>query len=410
MGSPLFSIVIPVLGNWPLTRDCLMSLRDHTPAGAFEVIVADNGSSDETARELVPLGEGLFPGRFVRLRFERNRNFGPACNAGASAATAPLVLFLNNDTLATPGWSGPLLAAMRGDGSPGATGPLLLYPDDTVQHLGVTVTPLGVDHLYKGIPAAHPLVGRPRRLRCLTGAALLVPRPLFMDIGGFHEGYRNGCEDLELTARIRERGLELACVTTSRVYHLESKTPGRMDKEKDNFRLLFERCGDLLPVDIHIHAANDGFEVRVNAWDDLDMIMTPWASEQLFASIPPDNPEILAALLGRNPFWVQGAERLCALYEKAAAAGMAFAAAWKALEIHPTVTGCKKALGLAGKSGAAENIAACERLLGSMLSRRADRPARLERILQRARLHNDGVLERLYADSFHGPAAVPPPL
>ena len=123
MNIPAFSVVIPVFNNWELTRACLQSLREHTSGIDVEVVVADNASSDATARELLPLGEALFHGRFQRLRFEKNRNFGPACNAGARAATAPFVFFLNNDTLPTPNWSAPLLEAFQADDSLGAVAP-----------------------------------------------------------------------------------------------------------------------------------------------------------------------------------------------------------------------------------------------------------------------------------------------
>ena len=397
--SPLFSAIIPVLNNWDLTRDCLRSLREHTPGAGFEVVVVDNGSADATRTDLEPLGNSLFPGRFTRIRFEENRNFGPACNAGAHIAAAPLLFFLNNDTVLTSSWAEPLLEALRADDSLGAVGPLLLYPDDTVQHLGVVVTPSGIEHLYKGISAEHPVIGNTRLLQCLTGAAFLTRYELFWQIGGFHEGYRNGCEDLELSTRIREQGKNLRCIPASRVYHLESKTPGRMDKEKDNFRLLFDRCGDLLAVDIHRHARNDGFEPRLNCWDDIDVVTTQAVSELLFASLPANNPEMTAALLGQNPFWLQGAERLCALFERAGDVAAAFGAAWRMMEIHPTLSAGKKALALAAKSGNSSAVEGCEQVLRALLARHADtahRIPRLERVIERARRHNDAELEHLY--------------
>ena len=399
--APSLSIVIPVFNNWKLTRDCLLSLREHTTGDDFEVIVVDNASSDDTPAELPSLGETLFPGRFICLRFSENRNFGPACNAGATAATAPLVFFLNNDTLMTPQWSEPLLAAMNAADAPGAVGPLLLYPDDTVQHLGVTITPSGVDHLYKGIAAEHPVVGKKRPLQCLTGAALLTSRSTFLSVGGFHEGYRNGCEDLELTARIREQGRTLLCIAASRVYHLESQTPGRMDKEKDNFRLLFERCGDLLAIDIHLHARQDGFEARLDDWDNLSVVVTPEGSSRLVSSIDSQDTQAVSALLRRNPYWLEGAALLRDVLDRNGLPNQALAAAYKVLEIFPNVADSKKAMALAVKAGSDKDVEGCGTLLRALLLRQKDqenRTDRLGRILQRARLHNDDFLERLYAE------------
>ena len=405
MNAPVFSVVTPVFNKWELTRDCLQSLREHTPGADFEVIVVDNGSSDDTPKELPLLGESLFPGRFVNLRFEENRNFGPACNAGARAATAPLVFFLNNDTLLTSGWSGPLLEAMRGGNAPGAVGPLLLYPDNTVQHLGVAIGPPSeVTHLYKGFPVNHPVVGRKRRLQFITAAALLMPRELFLDIGGFYEGYRNGFEDVELCVRIRERGKSLACVPASRVYHLESKTSGRSDAESHNSRLLTERCGDQCYIDIHHHGRRDGFTPSLDDWDEISLLVTPEESARLFATLPPKDLSALIALVQANPNWLEGAEHLRDLFERGGFLAEALGMASKAVEAFPTAGGYKKTLALAIKTKNLEVAETCELLLRKLLPRLAkpeDRQIFCKLIIKKARLFNDQDLEQLYAKRLH---------
>ena len=206
MPTPQVSIIIPVFNKWELTRNCLESLRTHTPEDV-EVIVADNASSDDTVTELDRLGSALFGPRFRSIRNAENINFGPACNAGARAAAAPLLLFLNNDTLLTPCWLAPLLKALERPGT-GAVGPLLLYADRTVQHLGITFSIAGtVSHLYRGFPEDHPVVGRKRQLQAITAAALLLRKDLFFEAGAFYPEYLNGFEDVELCARIRQLGL-----------------------------------------------------------------------------------------------------------------------------------------------------------------------------------------------------------
>ena len=403
MSAPVFSVVIPVFNNWELTRDCLRSLREHTSGVDFEVVVADTASSDATAQELLPLGESLFPGRFLRLHFEENRNFGPACNAGARAATAPLVFFLNNDTLLTPGWFAPLLEALGADDSLGAVGPLLLYPDNTVQHLGVTFTPTGVAHLYKGFPAEHPAVGKKRRLQFLTAAALFMPRSLFLDVDGFYEEYRNGFEDVELSIRIREKGKNLGCVPTSRVYHLESKTPGRVNSEaeKDNSRLLTERYGNAFYIDIHHHGLRDGFQIRVNDWDDISLPVAPKDSKALFDSVEPNDMNGLVFLLNQNPSWFDGAERLAAECERNGLIHEALVCASRASAIHPTVAGYKRTLALAVRAKNTEVAESCGDLLRKLLARHADKEGRCwfaKSLIHRARCFSDKYLENLYRE------------
>ncbi len=316
MTAPVFSVIIPVFNKWELTRNCLASLREHTAGWEYEVIVADNGSSDATAGGLVELGEGLFGGRFVRLRFEENRNFGPACNAGAERANAPLLFFLNNDTLLTDDWAGPLVRALEGEGAPGAVGPLLLYEDGSIQHMGVSLAPWGFNHLYRGFPADHAVVRRPRDLQVITAAAMMLPKRLFEDCGGFFEGYRNGFEDVDLCLHIRERGKTLQCVSDSVVCHLESQTPGRKKHDGHNASLLWERCGTLCHVDFHRHGIRDGFRVFVNDLFDVGLRLTPEDEAALARKAAGKPAAEWLRLAGEHPFWIQGREALAIALEK----------------------------------------------------------------------------------------------
>lgn len=329
MAAYRFSVIIPVFNRWELTRDCLRSLREHTPGDNFEVIVADNASSDATRSELEPLALSLFREHFRSLRFPQNVNFGPACNTGAAAASSRLLFFLNNDTLLTPGWSEPLLRALEEDDGLGAVGPLLLYPDNTVQHLGVTFSTRGVSHLYDGFPADHPVVKKKRRLQAITAAALLVPKELFFEAGAFFKEYRNGFEDLDLCLQIRKLGKKLACLPESRLYHLEGQSAGRADHDDANAALFTSRCGDLVYPDLHQHGLRDGFTVVYD--DDLSQSLLLGEARDLElrrevsgsdGKPGPGRLARLAELARDNPYWVWGLQSL----------GDALAASGRALE------------------------------------------------------------------------------
>jgi GT2 family glycosyltransferase len=90
------SIVIPVFNKFNFTKSCLNDLaklpEDH------EIIIVDNGSSDETQVEMEKLAQiPEFQNKLVYKRNEINLGFAKACNIGYGMATAPNVLFLNND-------------------------------------------------------------------------------------------------------------------------------------------------------------------------------------------------------------------------------------------------------------------------------------------------------------------------
>ncbi len=317
--SILISIIIPVWNRWDLTHDCLQSLRAHTPGRYFDVIVADNHSEDETADQLVPLGQSLFGERFSALRFDTNTGFGPACNAGAEAARGQFLLFLNNDTLLTDNWLPPLLKAMQDDRRLGAVGPLLLYPDtNRVQHCGICFTPsLRTEHLYANFPADHPAVHATRSLQAITGAALMVRRDQFLACGGFHPGYKNGSEDLELCCRLREAGKRLAVITQSVVYHLESQTPGRGDDDGDNAALLNERCKGCFGPDVHTFARNDGYQLALTPWLESYMSLPREREEAITTAVTHNfSPTACWDMLQKEPLWHTGYELLAGLLEE----------------------------------------------------------------------------------------------
>lgn len=311
--GPLLSIVIPVCNKWELSRACLASLREHSTGCDFEVVVADNGSTDPTASECASLGASLFPGRFRLLRFETNRNFGPACNAGARAAQGALLLFLNNDTLLSPGWLPPLVAALDAAPGVGAVGPLLAYPEEPelgarVQHLGIVVEPqLFLRHLYEFFPVDHPLVRKERRVQALTAAALLLPRQLFFACGGFWEEYRNGGEDVELGVRISRQGLAQHCVPVSRVTHLTSQTPGRNDHEEHNAQVFKQRCLKELIPDLAYHAARDGYDLRLSeALKPFVALPARRAAVLNRRMAQGFDPGLCREMLLREPLWLEG--------------------------------------------------------------------------------------------------------
>lgn len=166
---------------------------------------------------------------------EKNRNFAPACNIGARAASGHLLFFLNNDTIVTENWLPPLVSALDAPPYPDVVGPILLYPSfagraDRVQHLGLCFSPLLHPlYPYQFFPASHRVCRKRRQYQAITGAAFLIRKSLYEQSGGFDEDFINGGEDVELSLRLRSSGHILMCVPESKIYHLESQTEGIHD-------------------------------------------------------------------------------------------------------------------------------------------------------------------------------------
>lgn len=316
--TPLVSVVIPVLNNWELTRECLSSLRAHGGGTDHEVLLVDNGSTDATVLEAEPFGRSLFGERFRLLRREENLGFARAINLGASRARGRYLYLLNNDTVVAGDPFAAPLALLKETPGLGAAGPLLLYPGgQRLQHLGIAV-PHGIKsvHLYHLFPASHPVVTRPRRLRAITMAAFCVEHALFDQLGGLHEGYVNGMEDVDFCARMGREGLFCAVAPGAVVHHLAGQSAGRFARDLENSRLLASRCQDLIRPDMAALALADGYLLRLTPWLDPYLVPLPEREAELdaaFAARP--DPASLPGLLEDEPCWKRGWDLLAGHFQ-----------------------------------------------------------------------------------------------
>lgn len=395
--TPLFSVIIPVFNKWELTSACLHSLRDCTDDIPYEVIVLDNASSDDTACQLEPLGEGLFGQNFRRVRFEKNRNFGPACNAGAQLAKSPFLFFLNNDTLLTPSWAKPLVQAFIEDPDLGGVGPLLLYPNDTVQHVGVTFSMQHPLHIYRYFPVSHPAVQKKRTVQVLSGAALMVNKKTFMATGCFHEGYRNGFEDVDFCLQLRKQGKILKVIPASVIYHLESQTLGRSANEEHNGKILTERCSKLFYPDEHLHGLADGFYPFVREDMDIGLRMPIEQEEALMMQTEGKPVSYWRSLMLENPLWMLGREHLARIAESQQQWDIALLLRTEIASSRVSVSDHISLLAIAEKANDLSTITAAKTMLTELSRTRNDL------LLAKKRLHqaisfNDKILIPLYEE------------
>lgn len=222
------SIIIPFRDQVELLERCVLPLHRTVPDA--ELILVDNGSLQHRTKNFVHRCRVNFGARVVHL--DEAFNFSRLCNAGAAVANRELLLFLNNDVLAAqPNWLDAMLECAADDRA-GIVGATLLYPDRTLQHVGIT--PTGPDntwvHPYRHEPEGHP--GKDNELRyirtvpAVTGACLLIRRSLFEAVSGFDPQYAVTLNDVDLCLRVRAIGKEVVMTPFARLWHFESLSRG----------------------------------------------------------------------------------------------------------------------------------------------------------------------------------------
>jgi glycosyltransferase involved in cell wall biosynthesis len=197
---PVLSVIVPTYNRAPVLAKCLRALEaQRSAAGEFEVLVCDDGSPGDT-REVV---ESCSARGSLAVHYLRQPNSGAnaARNRAARAAQAPLLLFINDDTIAVPEMIAEHLKGHRE------------FPDPRVAVLGrVTVSPdlpysrLALLHLDRAFAA---LAGRTELdWRFFYTCNVSLKKALLEQGGYFEEGIRYH-EDLELAERLSHHGLRV---------------------------------------------------------------------------------------------------------------------------------------------------------------------------------------------------------
>ena len=218
--KPLASVVIPTFNNVDYTIRCLASIHAHLPNVSFEIIVVDDGSSDDTA-SIVSAIPNL---RFVRN--ESNCGFLRTANKGALLARGQYVLFLNNDTQVLAGWLDSLIDVFAKVPNAGIAGSKLIYPTGRLQEAGAALRRDGtVDLIGLDDDPNKPEYNFMREVDHCSGASLLIEKDLFSKLGGFDDRFAPAYfEDCDLSMRVRELGKKVIYQPDSVVVHHLSVT------------------------------------------------------------------------------------------------------------------------------------------------------------------------------------------
>ena len=220
--NPKVSIIIPVYNQVHYTYACLVSILENTGEFDYEIIIADDVSTDAT-KEIDKFVTGL-----VIARNESNQGFLKNCNNAAKKARGEYIFFLNNDTTVQKDWLPPLIRLLESDKIIGMVGSKLIYPDGRLQEAGGIIWSDGSGWNYGRCDDPNkPEYNYVRDVDYISGAAIMLSRKLWEDIGGFDERYAPAyCEDSDLAFEVRKRGLRVVYQPLSVVTHFEGVSNG----------------------------------------------------------------------------------------------------------------------------------------------------------------------------------------
>ncbi len=246
--EPLVSIIIPAYNQFDYTYHCLESIQKHSGNVAYEILLADDCSTDLTI-DVEKIVTGI---RYIRN--EENLRFLLSCNNAARHAKGKYILFLNNDTQVQQDWLQPLLDLAEADASIGMVGSKLVYPDGHLQEAGgifwMDASAWNYGHMQN---PENPEYNYVKEVDYSSGASLMIRRSLWEEIGGFDERFAPAYyEDSDLAFEVRRHGYKVVYQPLSVVVHFEGVsngtdiTVGQKAYQAMNQQKFFEKWKDVL--------------------------------------------------------------------------------------------------------------------------------------------------------------------
>ncbi len=211
--SAVSAIVLNYNGGARVAR-CVAALL----AQVSEVVVVDNGSTDESAEAL----EREFGARIRLVRTSENIGISRGRNLGARLAVAPLLLFVDNDAVAGDGMVTRLREALLADPAIAIAGAVSLdaRAADVVQATGPTFDRWGFTFDETAGLRVSELPDAPvRDVFYVPGAALLIAASTLAAIGGYDDEIFFGCEDVDICWRARLYGYRVVSVRGAACVH-----------------------------------------------------------------------------------------------------------------------------------------------------------------------------------------------
>jgi GT2 family glycosyltransferase len=219
------SVIIVNHNGLAYTINAVASIRRYS-SGA-EIIVVDNGSTDESNKVL----HAQFPDIHL-VTLSENKGFGAGNNRGAEAASGALLFFVNNDTVLTSDIIRTLTEFMETKTKCGVAAPVLRNDDGSFQlsygkfpsitnEINTQEQTRAIESMRKNQMEQKKMI---EKIDWVTGAAMMVRRSVFEQVGGFDEKYFMYFEDVDFCKRVAQAGYSIDYLPRISLIHFKGKS------------------------------------------------------------------------------------------------------------------------------------------------------------------------------------------
>lgn len=219
--GPLVTVVIVSYQSGPTLEECLRRLEAQTFRD-FETLLIDNASTDGAPRAAAKAHPWV-----DLVEAGANLGFAAGNNLAARRAKGRWLALLNPDAYAEPDWLAELMAGVARHPGVKSFASLQRSADQPglLDGAGDNVTSAGIP-FRGGYGRREPAVLPEGEVFSACGAAMLIDRALFLEVGGFDERYFCYCEDVDLGYRLRLYGQPTLLLPSARVAHVGSASTG----------------------------------------------------------------------------------------------------------------------------------------------------------------------------------------
>jgi GT2 family glycosyltransferase len=226
---PTIDVAVVAYNHFELTESCLEHLDRQTVA--FNLLVCDNGSTDQTADRV----RERWPQAKVH-RFSENQGFATACNAAVGLGDGDFVVLMNNDVDCRPEFLEKVVAPLERDPAVASVASLCLRPGgERIDSIGLTAdATLSPFPRHQGLPATAAANPRPVLLGP-AGTAAAYRRTAWAAMGGLDEHITAYGEDFDLVVRLRAAGWATAAAPDAVGIHLGSATYGHRSERQRRY-------------------------------------------------------------------------------------------------------------------------------------------------------------------------------